>query len=208
MRILTETVGPLAAANPAIIAASQAGTANTALTLTASPYTLDASRRVIVTSAGNDLGIYFTIVGLNGSRMPVTEKLTGASGGAAQSAYDYSVITSVTPSGNTAGNVTVGTNGVASTRPINFDSWGFAPTAIQVDVTGTVNATVQQTLNDCNGPAGFAAVNWVNHPDANLVGLSTTVQGNYAYAPRWARVLLNSGTGSVTLTLSQAGPII
>lgn len=207
MRILTETVGPLASANAAIIAASQAGTAATALTLTSTGvYTLDTFRRVIVTSAGNDTGIHFTIVGKNSSGMPVTEALTGASGGVAQSAYDYLSITSITPSGNTAGNVTVGTNGVASTRPIMLDTWGFAPTSIQVNVTGTVNCTVQQTLDDCNGPDGFAAVNWVNHPDTNLVGLSTTVQGNYAYPPLWVRLLMNSGSGTATIKLVQAGP--
>ena len=207
MRILTETVGPLATANAAIIAASQAGTAATALTLTSTGvYTLDTFRRVIVTSAGNDTGIHFTIVGKNSSGMPVTEALTGASGGVAQSAYDYLSITSITPSGNTAGNVTVGTNGVASTRPILLDSWGFAPTSIQVDVTGTVNATAQQTLDDCNGSSGFAAVNWINHPDAALEGLSSNVQGNYAYSPMWVRLLLNSGSGTATIKIIQSGP--
>jgi hypothetical protein len=206
MRELVETVGALATADADIIAASQAGTANTALTLTASPYTLDTFRRVIVTSAGNDTGIYFTIVGTNSSGMPVTENLTGASGGAAQTAYDWLTITSVTPSGNTDGNVTVGTNGVASTRPMMLDTYGFAPTAIQVNVSGTVNATVQQTLDDCNGADGFAAVNWISHPDANLVGLTSNVQGNYAYPPLWVRLLLNSGTGSATLKVTQAGP--
>ena len=207
MRILTETVGPLATANAAIIAASQAGTAATALTLTSTGvYTLDTFRRVIVTSAGNDTGIHFTLVGKNSSGMPVTEALTGASGGVAQSAYDYLSITSITPSGNTAGNVTVGTNGVASTRPILLDLWGFAPTSIQVNVTGTVNATVQQTLDDCNGSAGFAAVKWIDHPDAALEGLSSNVQGNYAYSPMWVRLLLNSGSGTATIKIIQSGP--
>jgi hypothetical protein len=205
----SETVGPLAAADPAIIAASQAGTANVALTLTASPYTLDNFRRVIITSAGNDTGIHFTIAGTNSSGMPVTEAVTGASGGAAQSYYDWLTITSITPSGDTAGNVTVGTNGVASTRPILLDMFGFAPTSIQVNVTGTVNATVQQTLDDCNGPAGFSAVNWINHPDTtNLAGLTGNVQGNYAYAPLWVRLLLNSGSGTGTLKVTQSGPVL
>ena len=208
MRLLSETVGPLASANAAIIAASQAGTANVALTLTASPYTLDNFRRVIITSAGNDTGIHFTIVGTNSSGMPVTEAVTGASGGAAQSYYDWLTITSITPSGNTAGNVTVGTNGVASTRPMMLDTYGFAPTSIQVDVTGTVNATVQQTLDDCNGAAGFAAVNWISHPDAALVALTGNVQGRYDHQPLWVRLLLNSGSGSATLKLIQSGPVL
>ena len=206
MRELSETVGPLAAANAAIIAASQAGTANTALTLTTSPYTLDTFRRIIITSAGDDHTKTFKIVGLNSSGMSVTETLAGATAGnAAQSLYDYSVITSITPSANTAGNVQVGTNGVASTRPIYLDKWGPAQVALQIDVTGTVNATVQQTLDSLNPTSNFLTANWVNHPDSNLVGLTGTCQGNYAYAPMWVRLVLNSGTGSATLKVLQAG---
>ena len=205
MRVLTEAVGPLAAANAAIIAASQAGTANTKLTLTSSPYTLDASRRIIISSVGDDSSKTFSIVGLNSSGMPVTETLKGSNGGAAQSLYDYTVITGITPSANTASTITVGTNGVASTRPIHLDKWGFAQVALQIDITGTVNATVQQTLDELNPTSNFQTANWVNHPDSNLVNLTGTVQGNYAYAPMWVRLLLNSGTGSATIKVLQNG---
>lgn len=208
MRVLTETVGPLATASANNICLSQAGTANTNLTINGALVsggvaTLDTARRVIVTSAGNDSGITFKLSGTNGFGMPVSETLAGANGGAAQSVNDFATITGVIPSGNTAANVTVGTNGVASTRPICLDSWAFPQVSLQVDVTGTVNATVQQTLDNIN-VAGPANVNWINHADAALVNLTATVQGNYAYMPVFVRLLLNSGSGSAAIKILQA----
>jgi hypothetical protein len=46
-------------------------------------------------------------------------------------------------------------------------------------------------------------VAWLPHPDATLVGATTSLQGNYAFPPLFARVLLNSGTGTVSATFSQ-----
>ena len=213
MRIISATVGPLAAGSVNAIVTSAAGTANTALTLTSSPYTLDFARRIIITSAGDDSSHKYTLVGKDWNGQPVTETLTGATAGnAAQSVYDYTVITSITPVSNTTGTVQVGTNGVASTRPIFLDEFSFAPTAIQVNVSGTANATVQQSLDNPNdvgliAGTGYTGITWVNHPDLNLVNLTGTVQGNYAYAPKVVRLLLNSGaTGSayVTIRVSQA----
>lgn len=206
MHVLSATVGPLASASIDCIAASQSGTAGTALTLAAT-LTLDTPRRIIITSAGDDRTHTFTIAGTNWVGFPVTETLTGANAGASQSVYDYASITSITSNHNTASTVQVGTNGVASSIPINLDPWGFSPTSVQVNVTGTVNVTVQQTLDDCNATAGYTAVNWVNHPDSNLVGATATVQGNYAYVPLNVRLLLNSGTGSATIKVIQAGPL-
>lgn len=206
MRILSATVGPLQSASVNAIATSQSGVASTALTLTSSPYTLDTPRRIIITSAGDDHLYSVTISGTNWVGIPVTEVLSLTNASAAQSLYDYASITSVVPNHATS-SLQVGTNGVASTVPLFLDRWGYAPTSIQVDVTGTVSATVQQTLDDCNGTAGFTAVNWINHPDSNLVNLSTNVQGNYAYLPQWVRLVLNSGTGSATIKVLQAGPI-
>lgn len=215
MRILTATVGPLAAASANSIAASQNGTANTKLTLTASPVVLDKPRRVGITSAGNDSGIFFTIVGTDWNGNNATEQLTGANAGTAQSFYDYATVISIAPSAATALAVTAGTTAVASTRPLFLDEYANGQVAIEVDVSGTVNATVQQSLNDPNAygsnlapnPLGYTSVNWVNAPDTALQGLTATVQSNYAFAPKIVRLTLNSGSGSAKISLQQAGVV-
>ena len=205
MRILSATVGPLAAASVNAIVTAASGTAGTKLTLTSSPYVLDAPRRIIITSNGDDSAHTFVIVGTDWNGFPVTETITGAVAlGNVQSLYDYATIVSITPVQNTTSTVQVGTNGVASTRPIFLDEYAFSPTSIQVNVTGTVNATAQQSLDNPNS-VGFTSVTWLNHPDSVLVGLSSSVQDNYAYMPKVVRLLLNSGTGTATIRLIQAG---
>jgi hypothetical protein len=165
------------------------------------------SQRILFTPAGAEAtnGTIWTVTGTDWNGNVATETINGVNNPTtAQSVYDYSTVTQISVNKAQAGAVTVGTNGVASCRPIFLDTFAPAQVAVQVDVTGTVNATVQQTLDDPNGPSGYTAVNWISHPDLNLVGLTGNVQGNYAYLPRCVRILLNSGTGSVTLTLIQA----
>lgn len=97
--------------------------------------------------------------------------------------------------------MTVSQTGAGNSLPIPFDVYGRPEVALQVNVTGTVNYTVQQTLDD---PAG-ASPTWFSHPDAALVGATASAQGNYAYVPRAARVVVNSGTGTAQLVALQAG---
>jgi hypothetical protein len=76
--------------------------------------------------------------------------------------------------------------------------------ALSVRVTGTANYTVQYTFDDV-----FAADydpstgNWVNHP--SFIAQTTTKDANIAYPVRGIRIVLNSGTGSVTFTIIQSG---
>ncbi len=171
--------------------------------------TLDTARRVLWTCGGNDTGITLTLIGNGLSGIPQTEVITGVSGSTVASQLDFLTISSAQTSGAVATTAILGTNGVASSPWVQFDEYSaMGPTAIQVDGSGTVNWTVQQTLNDpdsATNPVNAYSVDWVNHPDSALVGsaVTTGVQGNYAYPPKWARLLLNSGTGSAKMTVIQ-----
>lgn len=79
----------------------------------------------------------------------------------------------------------------ANTNPFNV---GFG-----VVVSGTVNYTVQHTFDD---PAvGFTT--WFNHP--TIASQIANADGNYAFPVSAIRATVNSGTGTVTLKLIQAG---
>jgi hypothetical protein len=110
---------------------------------------------------------------------------------------------------------------VADSPWARLDNWGaLAEVAIQVNGSGTVNWTVRQTTDDPNVITNQlptptyeiteAGVNWVNHPDSALVASTVTsgVQGNYAYPPIFAKLVLNSGTGIVNAKFVQAGLIL
>lgn len=68
-----------------------------------------------------------------------------------------------------------------------------------VIVDGTVNYTIQHTFDD---PAvGFTT--WFDHP--TVAAQSTSQDGNYAFPVTGIKVLVNSGGGTATLKLIQAG---
>jgi hypothetical protein len=68
-----------------------------------------------------------------------------------------------------------------------------------VSVTGTVNYTVQHTFDD---PAvGFTT--WFSHPV--VAGQTANADGNYAFPVTGVKLLVNSGSGTATLELIQAG---
>lgn len=205
------TVGPLATASANAICLSQTPGAAGALTLNGASVTggvavLDVARRVLITCAGNESSKTFTITGTSYNGQVQSEVITGPSGSTAQSVLDYKTVTSITISAAAAGALTVGTNTVASSRWVRLDNWAFPQVGIQCTAAGTVNFTVQQTMdnpNDLTSPVAASAVTWVNHPDTNLVAATATVQGNYGYAPIFTRVTLNSGTGAVSMTVVQ-----
>jgi len=50
-----------------------------------------------------------------------------------------------------------------------------------------------------------ASVTWVSSTDTNVVGATATKSTTFTATPLFIRVLLNSGSGSVTSTVVQAG---
>lgn len=109
--------------------------------------------------------------------------------------------------------VTVGPNaaGGTSSQWVRFDTWSPSTTvAIQVDVSGTVNYTVQTTMDDPNSPQSpvpVASVAWFDSADTAVVGATASKQSSLSVLPVFARVLMNSGNGTVKATFVQAGNV-
>ena len=63
--------------------------------------------------------------------------------------------------------------------------------------------------NDPINPVAVNSVTWVNSSDTAVVGATATQQSNFLFAPKYARILLSSGTGTVKATFLQSsnGPI-
>ncbi len=68
-----------------------------------------------------------------------------------------------------------------------------------VIVSGTVNYTVQHSFDD--PAAGFTT--WFAHP--SVASETTNQDGNYAFPVTGIKLLVNSGDGTATLKLVQAG---
>lgn len=213
MRAVTITVGPLATAAANNICLSQTPAAAGALTLNGALVVggvaiLDTPRRILLTTNANETAKTFTVVGTIDGFTSQTEVITGVTSSTATSVLDYKTVTSITVSAATAGAVTFGTTTIAASTWARMDEWTAGDIAIQCNASGTVNYTVQQTLADPNSPTNpvaVSAVNWVNSSDTSAVGATGTIQSNYLFCPSYVRILLNSGTGSVTATLLQSG---
>ena len=95
--------------------------------------------------------------------------------------------------------------GAGATRVAPMDNY-ISPfnVALGVLVSGTVNYTVQYTFDNVFA-SGYspASGNWVDHP--SLTAQTTTKDSNIAYPVTGVRLNVNSGTGSATLTIIQAG---
>lgn len=205
MRAITRTVGPLATADADGICLSQTPTAGALLLNGTTGGTLDVPRRVLFTFAADETGHSFVITGTSTNyKGVISETVAGTTAGTVQSVLDYLVVTSIVISANATGAMTVGTNGVASSPPLPLDLHGRPQVSLQVNVTGTVNFTVQQSL-DSPYTTALTDVLWVNHPDSNLVAAAADAQGNYAYIPAQTRITINSGSGSLVYTVIQAG---
>lgn len=93
--------------------------------------------------------------------------------------------------------------GAGTTIPGPLDIHGRPEVSLQVAVTGTVNYTVQQTLDNVFDSSITPA--WFDHPDPNLVAQTVNRQGNYGYIPSAVRLVVNSGSGTARLTIIQSG---
>lgn len=211
MRPVTVTVGPLATASANNICTSQTPTTSFILngTLVSNGVaTPDTPRRVLFTTAANESAKTVTLTGTDYNRSPITEVLALTNVGISQTVLDFKTITAITISAAATGAITVGTSTVASSMWVRLDEYALPQTSIQVTVSGVVNYTVQQTLQDPNSPTDPVLpyqVVWVNSADPAVVASSATAQSNYTYAPAWAKVTLNSGTGSLSAVFTQAG---
>lgn len=213
MRPITVTAGPLAAADADGIAQAQQPastfTLNGAL-VSGGVARLGAPRRVLITTTADETSVTFTVTGANRAGDVLSEDVAGVNNTSTYTALDFYTVTSVTNSAALAGNVTIGTNGIGGSPWVRFDDYAPNGVAIQCTVSGTVNYTIQQTLDDPNSPTNAvapAAMAWVSSSDTNVVGATTTQQSNYNFTPVFARILLNSGTGTVTGTFLQASAV-
>jgi hypothetical protein len=90
---------------------------------------------------------------------------------------------------------------------VRFDDWAPNYISIQCVVTGTVDYTIEYTLDDPNSPWDPVAVNnvtWAETDDADVVNSTVDATSNFIFAPTFARVKLNSGSGSVRATFLQS----
>ena len=138
--------------------------------------------KVIITSAGDDSGDTFTIVGqkvgdLTGTA--TTEVVTGADTAAATSTNFYSYIQSITASGASAGNVSIGTTGSLALPRTRIRGFQYVGNSSAGTVVFNLNSTSGAEILKVNTPASATATQQMSIPGA---GILTTRSSNTDFA--------------------------
>lgn len=215
MRPVQVTVGALAGASANSIAMSQTPGAAGNLTLNGALVingvaVIAAPSQITLTFADNETGHSFVVTGYDQNNSLVTETIAGTTAGTVTSVLTYSRVTQIAISAAATGAITAGNAQSGASPWVRMDEWALPSIGVFCTVTGTVNYTVQQTQDDPNSPTNPVTadtVTWIQCPDLNLVAQTATAQAQYTYVPCWIRTVLNSGGGSVTTTITQAGNV-
>jgi hypothetical protein len=206
----------LAAASANNVCLSQTLAAGGALTINGAAAaggvaTLDTQRRVIITSAGNDSAVTFTVYGTNDAGGSISDSFLGANVGAAVSNRDFRTVTRITASAPTSA-ITVGTNATGSTQWF-MPNYHVTPFVLDIEsvVSGTVTYSIETTLDDYFTPPGQLQAQ-VRGYTGIVLARPTTVTASSASsslvitAPcRGWRATITAGAGSVSIEALQAG---
>jgi hypothetical protein len=129
----------------------------TLLTTSVSPY--GTGYKIGITSAGNDAGITFTIVGIKVGDLTganTTEVVTGANVGVATSANFYTVVSQITASGASAGNVKIGSVGSLALPRTRIKGLYYVATATAGSIKFNLNGSTGALLLQVDTPTGTA----------------------------------------------------
>ena len=184
---------------------------------------LPTAQPIYITSAGNDSGITFAVVGL-GANGTLTETIHGTNASVVASTNSYSAILSITSSGNTASTVTVGAMGFATldmARNIIFTSGG-NDTGITITISGTnwAGTPISETVTGASGAAASTVLDYLIVTQVKVSGATATtievgtngVAGSaWVNLDPWAQGAVSgqcvvSGTANYTVQVSNDDP--
>lgn len=171
--------------------------------------TLDYARQLAVVSDGNESGITFTVTGTDADGYAQTEDITGPNITTVESTKYFKTVTSVTVDGAGAGNITVGTVDeiCTNTIPIKWRSDNAA--TINVDVTGTINFTVQQTFDDVQRPGQTPQSAHVNSQWLDISALASKTADTTSTSTVGAsaiRLVINSYSSGAEIQMNLVQP--
>lgn len=199
MRPIQVTYSPITA-DTDLLNAAVTSTGAAIIPTTTTP-TDGLSHKVTLTSAGGvDLsGVAFTVAGTFQGETISDVIAAGPNGTTVTTAKYFTTVTSVTPGATMATKeMTIGIGAESLTPAIPLDRHSLAASALTITVTGTINATVQDTIGDVfrNDPTDIP---WT--VITALTGKTAQTDGSVRTGATAVRILTNSVTNSATITL-------
>lgn len=174
---------------------------------TAGVATLAAQQTLGFTSAGNIAAVIFTIIGTDDQGRVISETVTGVNANTVNTVLNYRTVTALSADRTIGTAVSVDTLQIGASQGVPVDQY-LNPTniTVSVEVTGTVNYTVQWTQDDVFASPPGGPFIW--YPAAaNLVAATDTEAGSIGAPVAAIRLLTNSGGGTAKIIVRQAGLI-
>ena len=159
--------------------------------------TFATAQRVAITCSGNDSGVTFTVTGTDSFGRAQTDTITGADATSAVGSKYFATVTSITASGATAGNITVGT----ATENVSGNVTQVYEIINATSVSGVVGGST--TLN--SGANSFQQIgNLTSGGDLTLYSAVNPLTVAGAVVSTSGNVNISSGYG---LTVSSTGSV-
>lgn len=167
--------------------------------------TFDYPRQVSITSAGNDSGRTYTVTGTDPDGYPLTETITGPNATTVEGSEYFATVAQVAIDGAAAGANTVGTVDEISTQTIPLDHKSDVAANINVNVSGTIDFTVQETFDDVQRPGLAPRSAYANSQWLNISALATKTADTTSTSTVGAtaiRLLVNSHSSAAELQMT------
>ena len=161
------------------------------------------AHQIAIVSAANLSAITFTLTGTDADGVTLTEAVTGPNATTVESTGYFKTVTSIAISATLGANtVDLGWADEFVTPTIQLNTYAQGVSG-NVDVTGTIDYTVQATNSDIRTRDEDGAFNWFDVVDAtiDLIAITADVQFGLGPIPSGLRIKANSYSASATAAL-------
>lgn len=161
------------------------------------------AHQIAIVSAANLSAITFTLTGTDADGVTLTEAVTGPNATTVESTGYFRTVTSIAISATLGANtVDLGWADEFVTPTIQLNTYAQGVSG-NVDVTGTIDYTVQATNSDIRTRDEDGAFNWFDVVDAtiDLIAITADVQFGMGPIPSGLRLKANSYSASATAAL-------
>lgn len=163
-----------------------------------------AQTQLTLTSAGNDSAVSFTITGTDYRAQTVTEVLVGPNANTVTSVNSYARVSSIVASAAVGVAITAGNAVTGSSPVVVLDQYNNPfQVSMSVTFTGAANVTVQYTNDNVFTAGSLDALTWFSV--TALTAIAANNMASLVSPVTAARLLFNSGTGTVAFNVTQSG---
>ena len=163
----------------------------------------DAARQISITSTGNDSARTMTVTGTDADGNPQTEAIAGPNT-TSESAKYWTTVTQIAVDAATVGNISAGTVDELCTRTFMVNRYADNGALVQLQVTGTIDCTVQITAQDIQFATGLTdqeSIAWMSTQDTDLVNATANAIGNLDVGLNAMRLIVNSHSSAAEVQM-------